>query len=453
MERELGVMTRRDLIRLASDLKIAGRHRMNKEDLVRNVLLARVYRLLPEAPELLHGLTRQNLLRMCEWIGIEAGKGAPKDYLIERIRAQKEAREPDETPAARGLPSAGQGERERPSVRETIDAHRPPMVDGALPEGYGETRIVLLPVDPYLVHVYWEVSEVDLRRAKSLFRDGSSTPQAVLRFHDVTAPPLGGLHAAGSFDVGVRIEANNWYVRLLSPERAYIVDLGLRGGDGRFCRIARSNRAGTPRAWPSQEAGGPLMRVVAFEGALRADSRGERRHVFDSTPMSDAAGQAPGLRADGSEGRRAVMGMAVKSTLPSEAASTPEGGPHARGPMERPAERSPKRPGTEFGSEGPGGTIPIQAQEKGQAGGPARQNRGPGGPGDPGEPIGTGREVNLDRREGFTSGEEEVQSESAAVEKLTSAGTDLSVSCEAMFVSGLSSREPASAAKKGDPGS
>jgi hypothetical protein len=181
-----------------------------------------------------------------------------------------------------------------------------PRLNGDLPAGYGETRIVLLPVDPYLVHAYWEVAPGETKYVRALIQEGALRPQALLRFHDVTALPVGGVGAEGSFDVEIAIESRNWYVRLLSPERAYVVDLGFRGRDGRFHRIARSNRADTPRAWPCAQAGEQRMRVVEIGGVV---------HAEPPVPRED---------------RRAVMGIGGGPPVPAVEETAGEAGPAPR---------------------------------------------------------------------------------------------------------------------------
>ena len=107
----------------------------------------------------------------------------------------------------------------------------PWMEPGELPETYGRTRVVAMAVDPYLVHVYWDLSA----------KDQKQSGPACLRFHDATA--------GGSFDVNVDLAARNWYVHLWSPEKRYSVELGLQHADA-FQPLARSNPIETPRAWP-----------------------------------------------------------------------------------------------------------------------------------------------------------------------------------------------------------
>ena len=141
-----------------------------------------------------------------------------------------------------------------------LQAWRPD--EATLPVSYGKTRLVLLVVDPKLVHAYWEVQQEKLQEVKS--RMGNPA-QAVLRFHD----------AGGSFDVDVDLGARNWYVPLWSAGKSYSVELGLRGKDGTFARLAGSNAVVTPRSMPM---------AAVEERFLRVESTGEGAKVIPPPP-------------------------------------------------------------------------------------------------------------------------------------------------------------------------
>jgi hypothetical protein len=96
---------------------------------------------------------------------------------------------------------------------------------------------VLLPVDPYLIHVYWDLA--------------STAPPAagvrpVLRFQECSPD----MKQTRPFDVDVDFTTSSWYVNLWSPDKVYFADLGWRSQDGSFIELARSNTVRTPRAWP-----------------------------------------------------------------------------------------------------------------------------------------------------------------------------------------------------------
>jgi hypothetical protein len=295
------------------------------------------------------------------------------------------------------------------------------MVDGSLPEGYGETRIVLLPVDPYRVHVYWEVSGSDRRRLKAHIEDGSLRPQPVLRFHDVTALPAGGVLASGSFDVKIAIESGNWYVHLIRPERAYVVDLGFRRTEGLFHRIARSNREETPRAWPHEEARPQRMRVVQADRAVLADHLEESPAVGRPEAVSEASGNRPRVEMV-REGPRAAVGMASIPAVTAHADKIPDTGPADR-PTESPREggirRMWKEPGTKKTR-----SVPT-AETKGKEWGPLQIRSS-------------------------ADASENLKTQVTEIYEHRNTKVDLSILCDYLFVSGLSSGEIVQATKRED---
>ena len=124
---------------------------------------------------------------------------------------------------------------------------------GELPEMYGQSRVVLMPVDPYLVHVYWEIDARDIETARNRLAGKFDHLQPVLRVFDITNVIFDGTNACGFFDITIDLSAGKWYVRLVDPEKSYFVDLGIKTESGLFYPIARSNAAETPRGWPQPE--------------------------------------------------------------------------------------------------------------------------------------------------------------------------------------------------------
>lgn len=162
-------------------------------------------------------------------------------------KSGKRAVEKPESPR----PKFGEQERvEEAKFRPVRALREVPIEPGDLPDSYDETRVVLLPVDPYLAHVYWEVAPGELEKAKSHLGEDAQQAQATLRFYDITHIIFDGSNAHSFFDVDIELQARNWYVHLWSPEKSYYADLGFRTEDGRFVPIAQSNVAEIPRAWP-----------------------------------------------------------------------------------------------------------------------------------------------------------------------------------------------------------
>ena len=122
---------------------------------------------------------------------------------------------------------------------------------GGLPSCDEETKVVLLAVNPYLVHVYWAIAAHDQGELGRVFSRLGPRAQPVLRFYDITHVNFGGTNTSSCFDVEIALGVGNWYVHLESPAKAYCVDLGFRIEGGGFRCLARSNVAETPRASPS----------------------------------------------------------------------------------------------------------------------------------------------------------------------------------------------------------
>ena len=120
-----------------------------------------------------------------------------------------------------------------------------------LPELSEHAKVVLLPVNPYLVHVYWEAAPNELEELERILGRPDPRARPVLRFYDITNIVFDGSNAHSCFDVEIDLRAGNWYVHLWSPEKSYCADLGIRTEGGQFYRLARSNIGEAPRAEPS----------------------------------------------------------------------------------------------------------------------------------------------------------------------------------------------------------
>ena len=75
-----------------------------------------------------------------------------------------------------------------------------------------ESRVRLLPVNPYFIHAYWEIFDEDLKRARSRLGSPGAQVKPVIRFYDITHILFDGKNAHGFFDVEIDLAARNWYV-------------------------------------------------------------------------------------------------------------------------------------------------------------------------------------------------------------------------------------------------
>ncbi len=183
-------------------------------------------------------------------------------------------------------------------------APAPPAEDGELPDSYGQARVTLMVVNPYLVFAYWDV---DLTRLPP------ETAGAALHFHDLAEPS-----SSHFFELDVDLRTRNWYVHLWSPAKSYYADLGVKSADGGFTSLARSNQLQTPRAWPMAEVEPPATPAASptppFTEPFSPGAAGPPTVEVPWRHSETAAPRAP----SGSEGLPAV--------LPTMAAAQPE--PH-----------------------------------------------------------------------------------------------------------------------------
>ena len=120
------------------------------------------------------------------------------------------------------------------------------MDEPNLPLSYGKTRLVLLAVDPWLIHAYWEVTPEKLIEAK----ETAGEAQAVLRFYKPDKT-VGENAPADWFDIEIDLQSRNWYVHLWSAKESYCADLALKRNDGALIRLVRSQVVHMPRTRPA----------------------------------------------------------------------------------------------------------------------------------------------------------------------------------------------------------
>lgn len=121
-----------------------------------------------------------------------------------------------------------------------------------LPGGYGDHKVVLLVRDPWWIFAYWEVDPHRERAARTQFLP-EEVPgmESVLRVYNVTGVDYPSQPANSFFDISLSGLATNWYIHTNAPNSSFIVELGLRTGQGRFLMLVRSNRVNTPPDGPS----------------------------------------------------------------------------------------------------------------------------------------------------------------------------------------------------------
>ncbi len=115
-----------------------------------------------------------------------------------------------------------------------------------LPQGYGESRIVLMPRDPQWAYTYWDIPN---EHKENLRRQGGQ--QLALRIYDVTDINLEYQSPHSIQEYPSDELAREWYLPVPVSDRDYVVDIGYRCADGRWLVLARSAPVHVPPVYPS----------------------------------------------------------------------------------------------------------------------------------------------------------------------------------------------------------
>ncbi len=117
---------------------------------------------------------------------------------------------------------------------------------GELPEGYGESRIMLMPRDPQWAYVYWDIPNT---HKEELRRQGGQ--QLALRIYDVTDIDINNQAPHSVQEYLCDEMAREWYLPIPVSDRDYVADIGYRCADGRWLVLARSASVSIPPVYPS----------------------------------------------------------------------------------------------------------------------------------------------------------------------------------------------------------
>lgn len=115
-----------------------------------------------------------------------------------------------------------------------------------LPEGYGESQIVLLPRDPQWAYCYWDIPS---ERKEDLRRQGGQ--QLALRIYDVTDISIDFQKPHSIQEYPCDELAREWYLPIPVSDRDYAADIGYRCADGRWLVLARCTPVRIPPVYPS----------------------------------------------------------------------------------------------------------------------------------------------------------------------------------------------------------
>ena len=167
---------------------------------------------------------------------------------------------------------------------------------GELPDGYGESRIVLMPRDPQWAYAYWDVPNA---HKEELRRQGGQ--QLALRIYDTTDIDLNSQPAHSVQEYLCDEMAREWYLPIPVSDRDYVADIGYRCADGRWLVLARSASVSIPPVYPSDWIEDAFITVNWDE-----DLRGKT--LYKLVPPAKKQAMSPGA-AQGNQLYDQVFGM------------------------------------------------------------------------------------------------------------------------------------------------
>jgi hypothetical protein len=181
-------------------------------------------------------------------------------------------------------------------------------------------RVAVMAVNPYLLHVYWQVSERDSENIRDILHESAAEARPVLRFYDITCILFDGTNAHRTFDVEVDLRTMKWKVPVWSADKSYVVDLGYKGSEGRFYPIARSNVVNVPRAEPSPRLAEGRLPVEGARGKHPASE--QVAHVAPGKPVEVTRTETVlGIKSDMEE---PLMGNPEPEPLSASGSTSPE---------------------------------------------------------------------------------------------------------------------------------
>ncbi len=240
-------------------------------------------------------MTLRQLRRVASACGVSRYSRMRKSQLleaIEKIQGNKLITDPSTQLEAQVAVEAGKFEL---GVDVDLTAAELASADeelGDLPNGYGESRIVLLPRDPQWAYAYWDIP---IEHKNELRYHGGQ--QLALRIYDVTDINLDHQSPHSIQEYPIDEMAREWYLPIPVSDRSYTIDIGYRCGDGRWLVLARSAAVNIPPVYPSDWAE-DIFITVPWEEELAGKTFVELVPPSHKENGGAAAGASTGMSAD-----------------------------------------------------------------------------------------------------------------------------------------------------------
>jgi hypothetical protein len=223
----------------------------------------------------LEEMTLRQLRRVASEYGISRYSRKRKDELLRAIQEIERTRLAPSQPLTRSLEAQEEVEAAKFDVGQNDREESFAIVDEGLadlPNGYGESRIVLMPRDPQWAYAYWDIPNAH----KEYLRQQGGIRLA-LRFYDVTEINIDVQRPHSLQQYECDELAREWYLPVPVSDRDYIIEIGYVGVDGRWLLLARSAAVRIPPIYPSDWIDDQFI-TISWDEELRTKTFLELNH-------------------------------------------------------------------------------------------------------------------------------------------------------------------------------
>ncbi|AKI97625.1 DUF4912 domain-containing protein [Kosmotoga pacifica] len=207
----------------------------------------------------------QELRKLAKMLGLKLKRTMKKRDLIKLLKNELEKME-----VISSITSA-----QRSHEEKRVRLSQP--MDFDLPKSYHKDKLVLLPVNPQWVYVYWDFSNET--RAKL------NRKEAVLRLHDVTNIFFNGNNAHRTKEIKITIENGNWYFKVDFSDADYLAEIGYYESS-KFVTLFRSNFVRTPCDHPKFVEAEKWINLKTRERRIIETSMEEKKAIEKFVPSS-----------------------------------------------------------------------------------------------------------------------------------------------------------------------
>lgn len=173
-------------------------------------------------------------------------------------------------------------------------------------EGHNKDRLVVMILDPFWLHAYWELNRRSIERARVAMNQHWHASRPILRLFEVLRD--GSIVSARKIirDIEIHGGVDNWYIDVKDPPKTFQLEIGYLATGGKFFCLARSNVVTTPAAGKENtfdknwsEVAKDFQRIFALSGGYsEPENRGDLKEVFEERlqrPMGNTTATQYGL--------------------------------------------------------------------------------------------------------------------------------------------------------------